>query len=108
MYSMYFDGANMHDWASMKGKGQVAVSTLMDMLGASFAPGKKQAMANEGTFLGLDHDVTKVLEKKQVRFWVKQGLEDKVMSFVTRCEISNYLPPGTASKLYGLTNFLET
>ena len=61
------------------------------MLGTSFAPGKKQAMPNEGTFLGLDHDVAKVLEKKQVRFLVKQGLEDKVIGLISKSTSSNYL-----------------
>ena len=103
LVSLYFDDAILTDWQSSKGSGQWAFKTLNAMVGTPFAEEKEQHMAPAGTFLGLDHDLSQALSSGYVSFWARERLEAKLMSLIS----TGSLPPGVASKLYGLANFFE-
>ena len=104
---MYFDDAHLTDWGSSKGSSQWAFSELNKLLGSPFAEDKRQVMAAEGTFLGLDFDFTSSLRSGQVRFFVRERLVSKVLDMVDTAVVADHLPAGQASKLYGVCKFLE-
>ena len=104
---MYFDDANIVDWASAKGNSQMAFVQLNQLLGTPFAEEKHQPMACQGLFLGLDHDFRDIPTSGQVSFWPRQRLIDKVTDMIQESKLGQVLRPGTASKIYGMMNFLE-
>ncbi|CAE7261262.1 FCPB [Symbiodinium sp. CCMP2592] len=90
LVSMYFDDAHLTDPASAKGSAQFAFSEVNKLLGSPFAEAKRQSMSMVGDFLGLEWDNFRdVGSEHVVKFW------------------DGCLPPGLASKLYGMLNFLE-
>ena len=105
--SMYFDDAHLTDLGSARGSGQHAFGEVNCLMGSPFAAEKRQAMASSGTFLGLGWDFTLWRQRRAVRFWVRSRLQDKVESLLRQAELDEALPSGTASKLYGILNFLE-
>ena len=105
--SMYFDDANLIDWASSKGSSQWAFEALNTAVGTPFAEEKRQAMQPTGTFLGLDHDLTTLREYGSVFFWAKERLLDKITGLISEAELTQTLAPGVAAKIYGMANFLE-
>ena len=105
--SMYFDDATITDWQSSRGSGQWAFGSLNALLGTPFAAEKRQAMAPQGVFLGLQHSLTSCLSDGVVRFWAKDKLEEKMLGLMTEAETSGRLTPGQAAKLYGVANFFE-
>ena len=105
--SFYFDDALISDWSSSKGSGQSAMANINKLLGTPFAEEKRQQMSSKGLFLGLDHDVSKALNPGFVTFWARERLETKLTSIINSCQVQNKLPPGVASKIYGIANFLE-
>ena len=94
--TMYFDDANIIDLRSSKG------SSL-----EPFAAEKHQPMVPDGTFLGLDHYLGTVHTEGVVRFWARERLQEKLMGYIRACRDNDRLPPGQASKLYGLANFFK-
>jgi hypothetical protein len=108
LYSMYFDDATLQDWAASAGAAQRQLNEFMDILGTPFAPDKRQAMADTGVFLGLGHDLRGAWEEQAVSFWVRERLEEKVKGMIQTARKQQSLPAGTAAKLYGTVNFLET
>ena len=64
-------------------------------------------MQSTGTFLGLTHDLDSINHTGHVKFWARSRLHDKVRDILTTARSTGKLTKGTASKLYGLTNFLE-
>ena len=64
-------------------------------------------MAPTGTFLGLDFDLSEISGDGTVAFWVRSRLQKKVEDMLATAERTGVLPPGVASKLYGVLNFLE-
>ena len=107
LVSMYFDDANLVDWESSKGSAQWAFSQLNHLVGTPFAAEKKQPMAAQGTFLGLTHDLSKVLSTGTIKFWVKDRLQEKMLLLISEACTSGVLHSGTAAKLYGVANFFE-
>ena len=107
LVSMYFDDANIVDWASSKGSAQWAFSQLNHLIGTPFAAEKKQAMASRGTFLGLTHDLSRVLITGTIKFWVRDRLQEKMLLLISEACTSGVLHSGTAAKLYGVANFFE-
>ncbi|CAE7417046.1 unnamed protein product [Symbiodinium sp. CCMP2592] len=107
LVSMYFDDAHLTDPASAKGSAQFAFSEVNKLLGSPFAEAKRQPMSTVGDFLGLEWDFRDVGRHHVVRFWVRSRLQAKVEGLLLQAEQDNYLPPGLASKLYGMLNFLE-
>ena len=107
LVTMYFDDAHITDWASSKGSGQQAFSLLNQLMGSPFADEKRQLMQPQGTFLGLDHDFTNCLSSGVVTFWAKGKLVEKLQHLIQSSLSSEKLPPGVASKIYGLANFFE-
>ena len=105
--SMYFDDATITDWKSSRGSGQWAFGSMNTLLGTPFASEKRQAMAPQGVFLGLQHSLTSCLSEGVVHFWAKDKLEEKMLGLMTTAEVSGRLPPGQAAKLYGVANFFE-
>ena len=89
------------------GSGQWAFGSLNTLLGTPFAAEKRQAMAPQGVFLGLQHSLTSCLSEGVVRFWAKDKLEEKMLGLMTTAEVSGRLAPGQAAKLYGVANFFE-
>ena len=77
---------------------------LCKLIGSPFADDKKQSMQSTGTFLGLTHDLDCINKTGHVRFWARDRLHDKVRDLLTTART---ISRGTASKLYGLANFLE-
>jgi len=106
LFSMYFDDATMQDWESEAFHSQACVADLMKILGSPWAPDKSQACSSVGDFLGLMHDVSRS-EEGVVRFWPRESLVAKVLCIIGMAKEVG-LPPGVASKLYGVANFIET
>ena len=104
---MYFDDASLTDWRSAKGSGQWAFEQLNVLLGTRFAEEKRQAMASQGVFLGLDHDMSEALSHGHVKFWAKAKLHGKLQGMLAASCSTQRLIPGAAAKVYGLANFLE-
>ena len=107
LVSLYFDDAHLTDWSSSKGSGQQAFRDLNEIMGSPFAEDKRQDMAPTGTFLGLDFDLSEISADGTVAFWVRSRLQEKVEDMLATAERAGVLPPGVASKLYGVLNFLE-
>ena len=107
LVSLYFDDAHLTDWSSSKGSGQQAFRDLNEIMGSPFAEDKRQDMAPTGTFLGLDFDLSEISGDGTVAFWVRSRLQEKVEDMLATAELTGVLPPGVASKLYGVLNFLE-
>ena len=82
-------------------------------MGSPFAEDKRQDMTPTGTFLGLDFDLGEISADGTVAFWVRSRLQAKVEDMLAAgqplafAERTGVLPPGVASKLYGVLNFLE-
>ena len=104
--SLYFDDANIIDWSTTKGHGQHCFEQLNALLGTPFAAEKRQAMSPEGLFLGLHHNLQHV-RQGFVTFWPRERLIEKMQTFVLDALASSQLTSGTASKIYGMMNFLE-
>ena len=106
LFSMYFDDATMRDWQSEAFHSRACVAEFMQLLGSPWAEAKSQVCSSEGDFLGLMHDVSRA-EEGVIRFWPRESLVTKVLSLI---EIAREvgLTAGTASKLYGVANFIET
>ena len=83
------------------------MNQLCVMIGSPFADDKKQAMQSSGTFLGLTHDLSCTNKTGHVRFWASDRLHDKVRDRLATARQTGHFSRGTASKLYGLANFLE-
>ena len=64
-------------------------------------------MSLQGTFLGLDHDLSCALSEGYVTFWARDRLFCKMEDLIRQAEGSNTLRSGLASKMFGLMNFLE-
>eukprot|EP00435_Cladocopium_sp_Y103_P068209 s317_g31.t1 len=77
------------------------------MVGSPFATEKKQPMQPTGTFLGLTHDFSPVASHNVVTFWARDRLHDKVRDIIKHARDTQTFTRGTASKLYGIANFLE-
>ena len=105
--SSYFDDFNMVDWSSSKGSGQWAVGELNKCLGTPFAEEKRQPMAVQGSFLGLDHDLSEALQRGFVTFWARERLFTKMSDLIEQSETASSLKAGLAAKMFGLMNFLE-
>eukprot|EP00435_Cladocopium_sp_Y103_P057434 s1456_g19.t1 len=104
---MYFDDASITDLKSACGSGQWATNELFAMVGSPFATEKKQPMQPTGTFLGLTHDFSPVASHNVVTFWARDRLHDKVRDIIRHARDTQTFTRGTASKLYGIANFLE-
>ena len=63
-------------------------------------------MSQEGLFLGLHHNLQHV-RQGFVTFWPRERLIEKMQTFVLDALASSQLTSGTASKIYGMMNFLE-
>eukprot|EP00435_Cladocopium_sp_Y103_P058656 s309_g20.t1 len=64
-------------------------------------------MQQEGTFLGLTHDLSFIAETNIVKFWARERLHTKIQDIIQHAKETSSLPKGVASKLYGIANFLE-
>eukprot|EP00435_Cladocopium_sp_Y103_P073341 s50_g43.t1 len=62
LVSFYFDDATITDVASAQGSGQWAANQICKLVGSPFATEKQQTMQQEGTFLGLTHDLSLIAE----------------------------------------------
>ena len=102
---MYFDDANIVDWASAKGNSQMAFGMLNKLLGTIFAEEKHQPLSTQGIFLGLDHDFRDIPVCGHVSFRPRQRIVDKVTDMIRQAKLDDSLQPGTAAKLYGMMNF---
>ena len=105
--SLYFDDATITDLRSSKGSGQWAMNQLCKLIGSPFADDKKQTMQSTGTFLGLTHDLDCINQTGHVNFWARERLHEKVRDLLHAARSTGHFSRGTASKLYGLANFLE-
>ena len=59
-------------------------------------------MASQGTFLGLDHDLSRCLTDGVVVFWARERIQSKLSDLITKSLFS-----GIAPKIYGIANFFE-
>ena len=106
LMSMYFDDATMQDWADQAQDTQLQVGKFMKLIGSPWAKEKSQPCDSQGDFLGLVHDLSQV-RSGTVRFWPRPALILKVDDIIKLARESG-LHSGTAAKLYGIANFLET
>ena len=107
LVSMYFDDDHLTDWSSSKGSGQRAFRDLNEIMGSPFAEDKRQDVAPDGNFLGLEFDFSAITADGAVAFWVRDRLQEKVEDMLATAELCGALPPGVAAKPYGILNFLE-
>ena len=105
--SLYFDNATIAGIRSAKGSGQWAMNQLCLMISSPFAEDKKQTMQSTGTFLGLTHDLSSINKTGHVGFWACDRFHDKVRDILATARGTGHFSRGTASKPYGLANFLE-
>ena len=106
LFSMYFDDATMQNWDSEAFHSQACVADLMQALGSPWAKEKSQSHTYIGDFLGLMHDVSRA-ENGTVLFWPRDSLVSKVLSIISIAREVG-LHSGMASKLDGVSNFIET
>ena len=106
LFFMYFDDATMQNRESEAFHYQACVADLMHMLGSPWATEKSQVSAHIGDFLGLMHDVSRANEGILL-FWPRESLVTKVLSIIRMAREAG-LHADTASKLYGVANFIET
>ena len=78
----------------------------MKLLGSPWSKEKSQQCSAEGDFLGLIHDLSQV-ELGTIRFWPREAFIVKTSNIIALARQSS-LHSGTAAKLYGISNFLET
>ena len=64
-------------------------------------------MAKQGLFLGPDHDFSSLPSTGAVELWPRQRLLEKIQTIIADSRTAMSLTPGTASKIYGMMNFLE-
>ena len=79
----------------------------MELVGPCFAEEKQQDMSLVGSFLCLDHDMRQAVTEGVITFWVRDKLQQKILSKVQTTRLEQKLRPGAASKLYGTANFCE-
>ncbi|CAE8622137.1 unnamed protein product [Polarella glacialis] len=65
-------------------------------------------MVAAGAFLGLNYCRDKALSARAVSSWPRAKLMTKFKSLVKEGRDHNHFPPGTASKVFGMFQFLET
>ena len=106
LFSMYYDDASFQDWTTTADHAQEQLSKFMELLGAPWAPEKSQKCAPGANFLGLHHDCSRA-HLGYVSFWPMPHLIEKVTNIIKVAREVG-LGSGAASKLYGVTNFLET
>ena len=94
---MYFDDSHITDRAVHGPSAQWSFGVLNDLLGTPFAEEKRQGAA----------DLSKIHTHGRARFWVRERLEQKVLTFMRDARKSGKFTPGQAAKLYGMVNFLE-
>jgi hypothetical protein len=82
----------------------LSTNYLCTLIGSPFAEDKKQPI---GTFLGLTHDLSDINKSGHVKFWASSRLHDKVRDIMSAARQTGKFTHGTASKLYGIANFLE-
>ena len=107
LLSMYFDDASYQDWTSCGQSAQYHLQRVLTALGRPFALAKRQEMSKEADFLGLQHSMERALEGV-VEFWPRTSILTNLNRILVDAWLDNYLPPGMASKVYGMWNFLET
>jgi len=96
----------MQEWADIAIDTQECVSQFMKLLGSAWAKEKSQPCSHQGDFLGLLHDLTGV-QAGTIKFWPREALITKVVDIIGLARDLG-LHSGTAAKLYGISNFLET
>ena len=82
MVSMYFDDSHITDRAVHGPSAQWSFGVLNNLLGTPFAEEKRQGAAEVGTFLGLDFDLSEIHTHGLARFWVRERLEQNVLTFM--------------------------
>ena len=85
----------------------MTVNQLCTLIGSPFAADKKQAMQSTGAFLGLTHDLGDINNTGHVKFWARSRLHVKARDIMSTARTTGKFTRGTASKLYGIANFLE-
>jgi hypothetical protein len=107
--AMYVDDANLLDLQSGLGVGQDAFVLLLRLLGTPAADEKRQALAEEGEFLGLRHDLRRCGDlAPAIEFWPREKLIQKALILIDEATDQNIVTPGPASKLRGMLGFLST
>ena len=84
----------------------MTVNQLCTLIGSPFAADKKQAMQSTGAFLGLTHDLGDINNTGHVKFWARSRLHVKARDIMSTARTTGKFTRGTASKLYGIANFL--
>ena len=108
LYSMYFDDASFQDWTSGTGSAQEAIGQLMEIIGSPFADAKRQHMGKSADFLGLEHTIEIQEGEPRIAFWPRPRLIQKLQAMMDAALQEGELHPGTAGKLFGLANFLNS
>ena len=106
MVSMYFDDSHITD--RVHGPSARSFGVLNDLLGTPFVEEKRQGAAEVGTFLGLDFGLSEIHTHGRARFWVRERLEQKVLSFMRDARKSGKFTPGQAAKLYGMVKSMAS
>ena len=106
LLSKYFDDATLQDWADQIEDAKRCANEIMQLLGSPWAKEKSQPCQERGDFLGLIHDLSEVREGI-IHFWPREALVVKVRDIIGLARKAG-IWSGTAAKLYGVSNFLET
>ncbi len=93
--------------ADAKGEGQSLIGTFFSLLGAELSDRKRCCMAVLGEFLGLAHDLARIITEQVVAFWPRQGLIDELSLLLTGLRTTRIRTPATASKFRGAQGFCD-
>ena len=109
LHTMYVDDGSIGNFGLAKGSGQALLNVLFSELGTPCASAKQKRMAATGTFLGVDHDVSRAFEGRgTVSFWPKASMIAKIKGLFAEHRARNSLTPAEASKLRGILQWSST
>ena len=105
LLSLYFDDATIQDLTTARGRGQLHLNELSELLGFPFATEKHVPLGPSADFLGLTHDVKMAFKTGVIHFKPKARSEEKIDKVIEAVFDAEECWPGVASKIRGMTGF---
>lgn len=105
LWSMYVDDGNLTDGDVARGTGQQLIGYAFRRLGTPFADAKRSPMQALGSFLGVDHDMSKAITHGTVTFEPAARLLTKAVAQLDSMVETDLCTPAMASKFRGTAGF---
>ena len=86
--------------------GQEGLAVIHELLGQMVEPKKRKPMAGSNVALGIDVDVSRVVQEHAVFASATETRIVKVLATLTSAKRQNFLPPSLASRVRGVLNFI--